>query len=215
MHSKTEKRWFNLLLVFALSVVLLIGASCTNSQSSQSQQPEQPIYVLNEPVLELNVGDMFSLSVLGLKGGEIVEWRSMQANIASIDSQGLVTAKAPGETKVIVTVNQQTLSCIINVSVKLNFLPVFELQGMQKQDGEYKVALMLGDEYTLNPVLELDGETLEVQFTLTSNDSAVSIDGNTLCALAETQEAQILVSCQYESKTYSLVCYVTVEEVLS
>ena len=217
MHSNNLKKLWNLMLVFALCIVACFGAGCngvgSTSSSSETQQGEQTPYVLNQPVLELNVGETFTLSVLNIQEVESVEWRSLQASVANVDGAGTVTAVTPGETRILATVNGKTLTCIVTVKISLNVLPTLELKGMQKQDGEYTLRLMKGDEYTLNPVLYLGGEVVETTFTLTSNETAVAIEGNVLKANAETATAQITVSCTYENQTYSVVCYVSVEEV--
>lgn len=216
MHFNIKKRLCKVLLVLALCVIACFGVACKESETSSSSAPqtsEQTVYVLNQPVLELNVGETFPLSVLNLQGGESVEWRSMQAGVASVDNAGTVTAVTPGETTVLATVGGKTLSCIVTVKITLNVLPTLELDGMQKQEGEYKLNLMKGEEYALAPALYVGGEKVETTFTLISSETAVAVEGNVLKANAETATAQITVSCTYENQTYSVVCYVSVEEV--
>ncbi len=217
MHSNVKKRLWKVLLVLALCIAACFGVACkekgNTSSSSASQPGEESVYVLNQPVVELNVGETFTFSVLNMQGNESVEWWSMQAAVASIDNTGTVTAVTPGKTTVLAMVGGKTLSGIVTVKISLNVLPTLELKGMQPREGEYKLNLMLGDEYELMPALYLGGKEVETTFTLTSNEEAVAVEGNTLKANAVTQTAQLTVSCTYEEETYTLVCYVTVEEV--
>ncbi len=216
MQSNVKKRLKSLLFVLILCVAMCFGVACkigNNSSSNPEQSGAESKYVLNQPILELNVGDTFTLSVLNFNGGEGVEWRSLQAAIANVDNGGTVTAIKPGKTNVLATIGDKTLSCVVTVGIKLDLLPTLELKGMQKRDGEYKLNLMRGDEYTLTPILYLGDEEIETQFTLTSNENAVATEGNTLKANGITQTAQITVSCVYKNQTYSVICYVSVEEV--
>ncbi len=216
MRFNEKKTVRSLLLALALCIAVCFGVACNGSKddSSNGDLPkEEVVYVFNEPILEINVGDTFTLSVLNLQGGENVSWRSLQAAIASVDDAGNITAISPGKTSVLATVGEQTLSCSITVGIKLNLLPTLTLEGLQQKEGAYKLNLMRGDEYELSPALYLGEEKVEVSFTLTSDAEAVATVGNILQAKEITQQAQITVSCEYEGESYSVVCYVTVEEV--
>ncbi len=216
MQSNEKKKVCRLLLALVLGIAVCFGVACKGGKddSSSAALPKEEItYVFNEPILEINVGDTFPLSVLNLQGGESVSWRSLQSTIANVDASGNVTAMSPGKTKVLATIGDQTLSCSVTVGIKLELLPTLTLEGLQEKDGAYKLNLMRGDEYELFPALYLGAEEVEVVFTLTSDAAAVVIVGNTLQANGETENAQITVSCTYENQTYSVVCYVTVEEV--
>ena len=216
MQSKETKKFWKILFSIVMSVFAGLLIACNAQTSANSSTPsdsDEQVYVLNEPVLELNVGDTFSLSVLNLQSDARVEWRSLQSVIANVDGQGVVTALSPGKTQIIATVDEQTLTCVVKVDVQLNLLPTLELQGMQPQGGEYRLSLILGDEYNITPVLEMTGETLETTFTITSDSAAVTVENNTLRAVSEIEEAKITVSCTYQGETYSIDCYVCVEEV--
>lgn len=216
MRTNTRKSIWNAILALALCIAACLGVACKKEETSSSSAPtssEETVYVLNQPVLELFVGETFSLSVLNAGAGDSVEWRSTQAGVASVDGSGTVTANAPGTASVHATLGDKTLTCIVTVNVTLNVLPTVEFKGMQPRDGEYKLYLMQGDEYEVTPALYVGGEETETAFTLTSDNAAVTVEGNTLTANAAVQSAKITASCTYENQTYSVVCYVSVEEV--
>ncbi len=217
MQFSGKKRICNLLLALLLCIVTCFGVACKkkpNEEPTPELPPEEVLDpVLNEIVLELSLGDTFTLCVLNLQEEESVVWKSTETSIASVDSEGNVTALSPGKTKVLATVGKKTFSCMVTVGVKLDLVPTLALKDMPKKDGEYRLNLMRGDEYELSPVLCLGLEEVEASFTLTSSADAVAVDGYTLKANGVTQNAQISVSCAYEGETYSLVCYVSVEEV--
>lgn len=174
---------------------------------------ENLVYVLNEPFLELETGESFQLEIINLRETDVVEWRSLQSGIANVDNQGVITALNPGETKVIAVIGDKILSCIVKTKISLTAIPTLEFQGMQKRNGEYKLCLIKGDEYKLTPVLEKDGREIEIQFTMSTSDNALSINDYTIIANETTQRAQVVVSCNYNNEVYSVICYVDVEEV--
>ncbi len=215
MRFNEKKKMRSLLLALTLCTALCFGVACNDEGDSSNGAPPKAeiVYVVNEPIVEMNVGDTFTLSVLNLREGESVSWRSLQAAIVSVDAEGKMTALSPGQTTVLATIGDQTVRCSVTVGMKLNLLPTLTLEGLQKKDGAYKLNLMRGDEYELSPALYLGEGEVETSFSLESSTEAVAIDGATLQANGVTENAQITISCTYESQTYTVVCYVTVEEV--
>ena len=56
-------------------------------------------------------GENYVLSVTNLPAGTPVEWRSLDESIATVDSNGHVTAVGPGTTRVIATVGELSAEC--------------------------------------------------------------------------------------------------------
>lgn len=216
MWSKTKKTLFGIIATALASLTLLFGAGCTDDapSSSTSVQTPSPTLVLNQPVLELDVDETFTLEVLNLPQGLLVEWESMQPSVAAVTQSGEVTGKYIGETTVKAYVDGQTLVCYVTVGVTLNPVPVFTLSGMEKTNGGYERNLIKGATYDFIPTLTVDGETVEANVTATSSEPTnVAVDGCKITALAPTQTAKITFTCEYNGKTYTLECSITVEEV--
>ena len=213
MIKKILKKCLLLFSSLFIIATCLFGVAC---QSSSSQNgAEKPTYVLNQPVLELSIGESFTLSVLSSNDSAVTaQFSSAIPQIASVDENGKVTANKVGETKITAVVSGQTLSCIVRVSVKLQAVPELILQGMKKTGESYSLTLIKGTEYSVNPVLRADGETLSVQITATSdNAQSVKIENNVITAVAVAENVKITFCCVYENETFETVCYVSVEEV--
>ncbi len=63
--------------------------------------------------LELTIGQNFTLTVLGTNSD--IKWRSTKNSVATVDGNGVVTAKAPGTAKVIAEVDGKLVRSIITV----------------------------------------------------------------------------------------------------
>lgn len=204
------------LIIFTGLLIMVTGLCSVACQSDISSSTGKPTYVLNHPVLELSVGETFTLSVLSSDNSTIAtQFLSEMPQIASVDENGTVTANKIGETKITTTVNGQTLSCIVRVLVKLQAVPELVLQGMKKTGESYSLTLIKGAEYAVNPILRADGQGLSVQITATSaNTQSVKIENNVIVAQAVAENVAITFRCIYENETFETVCYVSVEEVV-
>ncbi len=214
MIKKILKRCFILFTGILMLAIGLCGVAC-NSASSSSNSEEKPTYVLNQPLLELNVGETFALCVLSSEDKTVAaQFSSTMPEIASVAANGEVTANKIGETKITASVNGQTLTCIVRISVKMQAVPELVLQGMRKTGDNYSLTLMKGTQYTVNPTLRADGESLSVEITATSDTpQSVKIENNVITAQGVAENVKLTFRCTYEAETYETICYVRVEEV--
>ena len=169
--------------------------------------------VLNEPVLELEVGETFDLDVLNLSGGYI-EWTSNRANVISVDKNGVVTANAPGEATITAKFNGKTLTCTVKSIIALHTAYVFKLANVEQTDGKYALRLIKGTSFDFEAILS--GCEDNVTITATSNEQTnVSVNGLSITANNVTETAKITFSCEYQGKSYQIECSVIVEEVFA
>lgn len=100
--------------------------SCTVHVEKEQVPPPGPVeeeYTLDLTSLSLKTGDSKQLTVLDKDGNTAsgVAWKSEAPDIATVSSEGLVTAVAPGSTEVKATVGEQTLTCSVTVTQKYTY----------------------------------------------------------------------------------------------
>lgn len=201
--------------VFLLLILsLFVFTSCNSKSGNKNSQPNEPIVpILNEYDLELTIDESFTLQVLNYDGK--VEWSVSDYKILSVDEDGVVVCLGVGKANVIAKADDKTLVCEVVCSIDYQAKPYIELDGEVNGENGYSFTLAKGDEYELSPVLKVAGEAVEgVQFTLSSSQENVEVVGNVLKGKTPTLEAAVLtISCEYNGKTYSLNCTVSVREV--
>ena len=214
MHKRNVKK---VLLSILLGAVALFSAACTPSASTSSSDAAttNKVYVLNQPVLELEIGETFPLQVLASDNSSVsAEFISGNESIASVTTTGEVLGVSVGKTEITVNVKGKALKCYVSVGITMQAVPEFVLEGMQATDGKYALTLFKGTEYDVTPVLKAGGETLNVEITATSAaPTSVVVENNVIKAHAVADKVAITFSCTYEGVAYTLVCEVTVEEV--
>ena len=204
--DKMKKFW-----IVILSSFLLLFSACTPNKPQNGSFDDSKTYVLNQPVVELSVGDSFTLEVINLTGVK-VEWTSEQSHIASVDENGKVTANAPGTAKIVAKFHGKVLECTVYTDVAL--VPVYTLSiaNVEPVNGAYALRLIKGSAFTFETTLIGCEENVTV--TAISSESAnVSVNGLTVTANGVTQTAVVTLSCEYQGKTYSAECAIIVEEV--
>ena len=200
-------------IIIAIMVfVCCIFTACNGSAEDSSSQKEQTqTCVLSEMEIVVNVDKTFALQVLGNDLQLDVEWISANANVATVE-EGVITGVSPGRTAIMAEIGRQILTCNVTVQFAYENAVYLMLENETETDTGYALRLLKGSSYTLSPAL-VDGEKVaSASFTLTSNDSAISVQGVTLTALSVVKDAQVQISCQYEGKSYAITVYVTVEE---
>ena len=113
------KRILSTLLVFALAIPLLVNCKKDKGVSVES-------FSIDPVTVYLNDGDTHQLDVIVQPGkakkGEFMSslvWVSDDENIASVDENGLVTAKMRGNTRITASTSDGTLSASCDVNVQL------------------------------------------------------------------------------------------------
>lgn len=200
---------------FLLILTLFVFSSCDDGTKNQKPQSTEPVIVpiLNEYDLALTIDESFTLQVLNYEGK--VEWSVSNYKILSVDENGVVVCLGVGKANVMAQADDKTLVCEVVCSIDYQAKPYIELDGEVNGENGYSFTLAKGDEYELSPVLKVAGAPIaDVQFTLSSSQENVEIVGNVFKGKTPTDEAAVLtISCEYNGKTYSLTCAVSVSEV--
>ena len=103
-----------------------LTASCSVAVkgTEQTDVPKEDLSIYSESAqslttdISINVGEKALMSVQGTDS--TVNWSMEDASIATVDSSGMVTGVASGKTNLTATVNGQTLTCIVRVSIQEN-----------------------------------------------------------------------------------------------
>ena len=205
---KAIKKMVGILLgVIALALV----ACAPDAENSTPDTGNTPVPTLSETSIELFALESVTLTVDNYDG--TVEWSVSDYRVIEV-VDGVVTCVGVGEATVTAQAGKTTLTC--RVIGKINYVPVpyIVLEGEVLEDGRYALSLLLNDTYELDPVLYLAGEKVEnVSFTLTAENAAVEVEGLTVKAVAATAETTVFLTCEYEGKSYTATCAVTVSEV--
>ena len=131
-----------------------------------------------------------------------IEWATRNSSVATVEN-GTVTATGLGETWIVASFSNGELYCRITVDVENVAVPTIWLIGEIKTQSGYELNVIVGEKYTLNPKLIVGEETPSVGFVLTASDG-IEIDGLSFIVRESIEKGKIIVSCQFEGKTYSL-----------
>ena len=104
MKQKSKK----LILLFIISLVMILGlATIVNAADDD--------FRINKEKVDVVLNGTTTLFCDNKPTGETVTWKSSNSSVASIDSDGKVTAKAIGTTTITATAGSKTATCTINV----------------------------------------------------------------------------------------------------
>ena len=208
------KNFIKLVVVILLSITVLFSFGCKKSTSSTKGKTT---YVLSQIEITLQVGQTQQIEVLRSDNKPVtdpIEWEILNLNVATVDSNGLITAKIPNTTYLNVTVGEQTLVCKIIVVNPSLPAPVLSLDGLMSNDGVYEINLWKGGSYQLNPVLRMDGTIVEsAEISVTTTSDKISVSNTTINADDVCENAVVTVSCEYAGASLSLTVYVSVSEI--
>lgn len=208
------KNFIKLVVVILLSITVLFSFGCKKSTSSTKGKTT---YVLSQVEITLQVGQTQQIEVLRSDNKPVtdpIEWEILNLNVATVDSNGLITAKIPNTTYLNVTVGEQTLVCKIIVVNPSLPAPVLSLDGLMSDDGVYEINLWKGGSYQLNPVLRMDGTIVEsAEISVTTTSDKISVSNTTINADDVCENAVVTVSCEYAGASLSLTVYVSVSEI--
>jgi len=211
MHKRIMK-WFTC-IALVLTVVLSVVGCKKDEQGQEPSEPTNPqvqVVGISDTALEMIVGDVIQLTLTNVPEGAEITWITSNSNVVVVND-GAVTAIDYGTAVVSVLVGEQQLFCDIVVGFDYESIPVLRLENEVQTNGVYTFRLYVQDTYTFTPVLMKESEILSTSFTLTTESSAVSVDGMNIVAESETEGTELSLSCMYEGKTYALQIIVIIE----
>lgn len=93
----------------------VITAKIKNGEASCRIKVQKTTITLNRKSVSMENGSSFSLTAV-TSNGHPVTYKSSKKSIATVDEDGLITARKPGKTTIAVTADKTTVNC--NVTVK-------------------------------------------------------------------------------------------------
>ena len=152
MKQKLNK----LILLFIISLVMILGFSTIVNAADET-------FKLNDETIDIVLNGSKTLFYKNRPASENITWSSADSSIASVDSEGKVTANAIGTTTITATVGTQTDSCTVNV-IYYGSLSKKPSDAVRLVIGEYesKTVSVIVNDYNLkevtNPKIEWKSE---------------------------------------------------------
>ena len=159
---------------------------------------------LNQSNITLEIGQTFTLTADILPQDatdNTITWTSSNSSVASVNSNGLITALAAGTTAITATVGGKSASCV--VSVNQSNIPVTGITLDQTS-----VTLTEGQSITLIATVSPANATNKTVSWNTSNGSVATVDQNGKVTAVAQGNATITATAGY----YSASCAVTVQQ---
>ena len=187
----------------------------TTENSTEVVTPPEKVTVesvsLNKLATSIQVGESEQLAVTVLPvdaANKEVTWKSNHADIASVDSTGVVTAKAAGTAEITVTTVDGGFSATCTVIVKEKTEPVVAVTNVVLNTDA--TTILVGKAAALTAtVLPIDASESGVTWT-SDNEAIATVDKNGVVTAKAAGEAVITVTTVDGGKTAS--CKITVKE---
>ena len=193
-------KWLTLILAM-LCAFTLVGCKDDKTDGGDDNT-DTTVPVISQTEITIKLDEEVVLEVTDFDGE--VSWEVSDVKVITVDD-GKVTGVGLGSAIVYATAGDYTLTCKVTCVVDYIEVPKLILDGEVLTNGSYNITLAVGGEYTLTPALVKDGKTLSgVTYTLSSTNSAVTIDGNTIKGASLTDGAVVTVSCNYDGELYTL-----------
>lgn len=160
---------------------------------------------LNKTKATLNNGDTLSLyatvTTADDKTHNVVTWSSSNTKIATVDQNGKVTAKYPGEVVIKATAADGTgefATCVVTVKQKITSITMKEA-----------ITLGVGKSTTLKPTIAPDYATETALIWSSDNSSVATVDANGVVK-AGTTTGTAIITCENADGSAYATCKVTV-----
>lgn len=152
---------------------------------------------ISKKTLSLKSGETHSLSYMGK--GKVKKWESSDNEVASVSSNGEITAKSPGKAIITAKVYDSSLTCEVIVNA-----PEVQSISINPQEKTILVGESVKVEVTIIP---LDAVNQEVTWT-SSDNSIASVDNGTITGIKDGQ-ATITAETKNGKKA---TCSITVQD---
>lgn len=202
----SKKKLLVITLVVLSLLCLALGACVTNPPDDDDDAPE--MLKLNPNSVSLYVGNTAKSDVIGLQEGETVtDWLSNNETVATVDSNGIITAVAPGQTTVRATSSTERIALVKVTVLDNSFLVVPYVKLNQTA-----LNLVVGGEYELQPQLTYDGQPVSGTFVWKTTDPAVvTVEDGAITAVGKGS-ATVVCQASYDGQTTTASVLVSVTE---
>jgi hypothetical protein len=197
--------------------IALLAVGCKKKETPLAPTPEvesAPVYSLSVTELALELGDSQVITVNGLRDTDTVIYESNDSAIVSIEQTGKITAMGVGSTFITAMIGDEIFSCDVTVNIKYEYVPKIYLRNEPEAAiGEYRLNLIKGEQYTIEPLLQYNGVEIETDFRIEYTGENIIISGMSLLAQEICENQKLLVKCEYEGTTYEMKLIVSVGQV--
>lgn len=190
-------------LCLCAAMAFSVTACGDTGNSGDSGSGKQSVEIaFSETEISLLVGENETLSLTGMEN-QAVTYSSTNENVATVDVNGVVTAKSAGIAFIVAKIGEEEVSCKVIVSE-----PAVEVYSIKLNTTN--VAIIQGVEYTLDAVVYLNGEETTKDVTWSNSGDNVgtfATSGNSL-TLKSNAAGIATVTAMYED--VSIECKIKV-----
>ncbi len=229
MGCVTMKNIIKKLTVLILVICSVFMVACSGCNNNNSGNPggsnfkgdvdkydyTYPTIIVGMTEINLSVGQTFKINYALKNIKENITFSSKNQAIATVSSDGLVTAKDVGETIIALFAGGTIKNVVVNVSA-------FPTYNVVCDDGT-ELSLCVDEEFEITPVLLRGVEEIESQFIFESLDeTVVSVSEQGVITPLQTGIGYIKASTVKDGKTFSIVikilahelCYIDIPDVI-
>ena len=174
-----------------------------------------PTIIVGTTQINLSVGQTFKINYALKNISGQVEFSSKNQSIATVNSQGLVTAVDVGETIISLFASGTIKNIVVNVSA-------FPTYNVICDDGT-ELSLCINEKFAINPVLLRGTEEIEAEFNFESLDTTIlTVSNEGEITPIKTGIGYLKVSTVKDGATYGIVikvlthelCYIDIPDVI-
>jgi len=189
------------LIIFLLTVIMTLGA-CVGCKGNPTNEPNKPIVNTVEPdlmvaskTIQCKVGDTVKLNYLVKGTEETVSFESANGEIATVDSAGVITGVAVGDTTITLKLGDYDEE---NIVVSVSAAPTYRLWSSSQE-----VLLLENATFALEVAVKKGLEIItEIEIAYHSLDEqVVTVSDEGVITAVGIGETSIQVSCVYAGKT--------------
>lgn len=160
-----------------------------------------PEVKINNDLVNLYKGETSQIIAEVKPKDSIIKWSTSDSSVATVSSNGLITAKSVGSTKITATITYKGLT--YSDSVNVNVLPV----GISFDETEKNV--YIGDKFYINNSVNPEAEITWIS----NNPNVASVDSSGCVTANSVGSARIMGKINLSGHTYSATCRVTVKKI--
>ena len=189
----------------ALSAAAMLFVGCTPKEDPEPEQPKTiqvTSVTLSQNTLDILVGRVVTLTATVAPANatdKTVTWSSSNTSVATVDSDGNVTAVAAGSAEITAKAGFKSAKCAVTVTEPIDPYQIYLTS---------ELTLEVGDTYKLNPTVYPAGT--KVTWTTSNKAVATISDDSTVTAVA-VGTATITGTIPTDKGTKSASCAVTVK----